>query len=67
LNNILPDRNEELKEGLNKFDRLAGELFEKMNFTPIKQQEIMLSVLWFTAEPWCQLTDFFFSGQIKKL
>jgi len=60
LMKLTPDRNEELKEGLNKFDRLAGDLFEKMNFTPVKQQEIMLSVLWFTAEPWYQFNDLSF-------
>ena len=66
LINIVPDRDEELKEGLNKFDRLAGELFEKMNFTPVKQQEIMLSVLWFTAEPWCQFNDLSFPTALQR-
>ena len=48
---INPARREEMKQVLDRFDRLTQQLFESMDFNRLKQQEIMLSVLWFTAQP----------------
>jgi hypothetical protein len=46
-----PDRSEEMRQELDQVDRLTVQLFEKMDFSQVKQQEIILSVLWFSAQP----------------
>lgn len=50
-----PDRKGEKEKELSRIDRDAVKLFERMDFTSEKQQKIMLSVLWFTAQPCRQL------------
>ena len=41
-----------MKEDLNRFDKMAEQVFQQMDFMSLKQQEMMLHVLWFTAQPW---------------
>lgn len=50
-----PDRQGEMENELGRIDEEAVKLFEKMDFTSERQQKIMLSVLWFTAQPCRQL------------
>ena len=40
-----------MRQELDQVDRLTVQLFEKMDFSQVKQQEIILSVLWFSAQP----------------
>lgn len=53
-----PSRTEEMEEELEKIDKRAIELFEEMDFSDEKHQKVMLSVLWFTAQPCRQLLTF---------
>ena len=48
---INPERRNEMKEDLNRFDKMAEQVFQQMDFMSLKQQEMMLHVLWFTAQP----------------
>jgi hypothetical protein len=53
-----PSRSEELAKELEKIDRKATELFDKMDFSDEKLHKIILSVLWFTAQPCHKLLTF---------
>ena len=50
-----PDRSEELRIELEKIDQQADNLFKDMDFSNEKNHRVMLSVLWFTAQPCRQL------------
>ena len=43
-------RSDEMKRELDKIDERAVGLFEEMDFSDVKHQKVMLSVLWFTAQ-----------------
>ena len=53
-----PARSEELEQELKKVDDEAIETFQKMDFSNDKIKQIVLSVLWFTAQPCQKLLTF---------
>ena len=50
-----PERQGDLEIELEKIDQKAHDLFHDMDFSDEKNQRVMLSVLWFTAQPCRQL------------
>lgn len=50
-----PDRSKELELELERIDQKSKDLFQNLDFSEEKHHKVMLSVLWFTAQPCRQL------------
>ena len=50
-----PNRSQELQLELEKIEQKSRDLFKSMDFSDEKHHKVMLSVLWFTAQPCRQL------------